>query len=49
MDIRCQQPREKHTLMFYLGGLGNYRKQLADEVNAQYQGFAFQPQQRTTA
>lgn len=35
--------------MFYLGGLGNYRKLLADVVNAGYQGIAFQPQQRATA
>ncbi len=42
-------PGKEHAVMFYLGGLGNYRKQLADVVNTQYQGFVFQPQQRAAA
>jgi len=32
-------PGKRHAVMFYLGGLGNYRRQLADVADGGYRGF----------
>ncbi|UGS35652.1 flavin-containing monooxygenase [Capillimicrobium parvum] len=34
-------PGKKHAVMFYMGGLANYRAQLADVENDGFRGFAF--------
>lgn len=34
-------PGKKHSVNFYLGGLGNYRLKLAEEANSGYENFTF--------